>query len=286
MAFTSPLRLFRGGKGENYRSKISVAMREIDFHLKELDHLKLRLAERRQRLFEHTVRALQDKEMSKATVYANEHTELRKVAKVVEASQLALMQVTLRLQSMTDIGDAIVHMNSAFKVMREVSKTIQGLVPAMDAASQEINNTLTETMAEMGQLNPTLSMNVNTDSSEELIEEAKKYAEEQAENLKQDLQIAPAKFEEEIAHATSATPLLATGEDAAEDSSVLGVMFSSPREAKVEDEVFKYAQANEGAVDVASAASALGIPADEVENSTLRLMASGKVKLQSGGKGE
>ncbi len=281
MTSISPLKLFRGNKEENYRSKISVAMREIDFHLKELDHVKVRLTERRQRLFEHTVKALQDKESAKATVYANEHTELRKVAKVVEASQLALMQVTLRLQSITDIGDAIAHMNSAFKVMRVVSKTIQGLVPAMDVASQEINSTLTETMAEMGQLNPTLSINVNSDTSEELIEEARKYAEEQAENAKRDLQIAPTRFEEEIARATAGTPLLATAEDV-EENSILGVVISSPGGSKVEEEVFKYAQANNGAVNVASAATALGIPADEVENSMLKLMANGKVKPQSG----
>ena len=281
MTSISPLKLFRGNKEENYRSKISVAMREIDFHLKELDHVKVRLTERRQRLFEHTVKALQDKESAKATVYANEHTELRKVAKVVEASQLALMQVTLRLQSITDIGDAIAHMNSAFKVMRVVSKTIQGLVPAMDVASQEINSTLTETMAEMGQLNPTLSINVNSDTSEELIEEARKYAEEQAENAKRDLQIAPTRFEEEIARATAGTPLLATADDV-EENSILGVVISSPGGSKVEEEVFKYAQANNGAVNVASAATALGIPADEVENSMLKLMANGKVKPQSG----
>ncbi len=285
MTSISPLKLFRGSKEENYRSKISVAMREIDFHLKELDHVKLRLSERRQRLFEHTVKALQDKDSAKATVYANEHTELRKVAKVVETSQLALMQVTLRLQSITDIGDAIAHMNSAFKVMRLVSKTIQGLVPAMDVASQEINSTLTETMAEMGQLNPTLSININTDTSEELIEEARKYAEEQAESVKRDLQIAPARFEEEITRATAVEPLLATAEDA-EENSILGVVFSSPGGSEVEEEVFKYAQANDGAVNVASAATALGIPADEVENSMLRLIANGKVKPQSGVKPE
>src|SRR5690349_18545005 len=63
-------RIFRRGKGSgDYKSRIAVALREIEGQRKELDMLKARLAERRQQLFEMTVRSFQDKNKSKAAVY-------------------------------------------------------------------------------------------------------------------------------------------------------------------------------------------------------------------------
>ncbi len=116
-------------------------MKEIDLQRKELENLKGRLSERRQRLFDSTVRALQEKNRSKANVFATEHTELRKVIRIVEASELALTQVSLRLQSITEIGDAMVHMGAAFKSVKYVSKTVEGFIPALDATSSSINDT-------------------------------------------------------------------------------------------------------------------------------------------------
>src|ERR1035437_11015929 len=115
MASMDSLRIFRRGKGGDYKGRIAVALREIEGQRKELDALKGRLAERRQKLFEMTVRFIQEKNRSKAAVYATEHAEVRKVCNVVEASELALTQVSLRLQSITEIGDAMFHMDTAFK---------------------------------------------------------------------------------------------------------------------------------------------------------------------------
>ena len=87
-----------GKKDGDYKNKIAVALKEIEIQRRELEGLKGRLAERRQRLFDSTVRSLQEKNKSKANVYANEHAEVRKTIRIVEASELALTQVSLRLQ--------------------------------------------------------------------------------------------------------------------------------------------------------------------------------------------
>ena len=267
------------GRGErDYKTKIATALREIDLQRRELENLKGRLSERRQRLFESTVRALQEKNKSKANVYANEHTELRKVIKIVEASELALTQVSLRLQSITEIGDAMVHMGAAFRSLKSVSKTMEGFVPALDATSSSINDTLTETMAQMGQLSPTINVDVHNENAEQLVEQARKFAEEQSERLRQSLHVIPSRFEQEIHSTDDHVPLLATGEDGDEESPILGTVFSSPDSAKVEGEVLRYASTHNGVVDISETSMRLGIPADEVEHSMIRLMAQGKVR--------
>ena len=57
------------GRGDrDYKGKIATALKEIDLERKELENLRGRLSERRQRLFDSTVRALQEKNKSKANV--------------------------------------------------------------------------------------------------------------------------------------------------------------------------------------------------------------------------
>ena len=278
MASMDSLRIFRRGRGGDYKARIAVALRDIETQRKELDALKARLAERRQKLFETTVRALQEKNQSKAAVYAAEHTEVRKVCQVVDASELALTQVSLRLQSITEIGDAMLHMDIAFRSLKQVSKEMQGVIPALDAASTGINSTLVETMAQMGQISPNINIDIKTENSEDLVEQAKRYAEEQSARLKDSLNMMPGKFEEQILRtADDHTPLLATGDDE-EESFVLGTLYSAPKDEKVDFEVLRYAATHEGALDISRTSQQLGIPQDLVEESMIHLVAQGKVK--------
>jgi len=284
MASMDTLRIFRRSRsGGDYKGRIAVALREIEAQRKELDALKLRLGERRQKLFETTVRALQDKNKPKAAVYATEHAEVRKVCRVVEASELALTQVSLRLQSITEIGDAMLHMDTAFRSLKQISKEMQGVIPALDAASTDINSTLVETMAQMGQISPSINIDIKTENSEDLVEQARRFAEEQSNHLRDSLNMMPDKFEEHVLMtADDHTPLLATGDDeGGAESELLGTLYSSPKDEKVEYEVLRYAATHEGELDVSRTSQQLGIPQDLVEQSMIHLLAEGKVKPAS-----
>jgi division protein CdvB (Snf7/Vps24/ESCRT-III family) len=279
MASMDPLRIFRRARGGgDLKGRIGVALRDIETERKELDALKARLAQRRQRLFETTVQSLREKNEPKAAVYAAEHAEVRRVSRVVDASDLALTQVSLRLQSITEIGDAMFHMDSAFRSLKQISKEMQGVMPALDAASTDINSTFVETMARMGQISPNLSIDIKTEDSEDLVEQARKFAEEQSARMKDSLNMAPGRFEEEVLRTgDERTPLLATG-DEDESTFTLGTLYAAPKDEKVEYEVLRYASTHEGALDVTTTSQQLGIPQDLVEQSMIHLVAQGKVK--------
>jgi len=274
----NPLKIIGVRREEGTKVKIAATIKEIELHRRELEGMRARLAERRRFLFDTTVRAMMAKDKSKATVYANEWAELRKVTSVVYVSELALTTVILRLESINDVGDVMAHMSTAFKVLRRVSKTVQGLVPALDQASTEINNTLTETMAQIGNVSPTISLNLSTESGEELIEQAQKYAEEQARGMKARLDVAPEAVQQENEKPSQRVPILAAGEEE-EEKSFLGFLYSTPREAGAEEKVMKYASLHEGTVDVGDASTTLNLPPDEVEHAMLKLLSEGRVKL-------
>ncbi len=272
MSGRAPLRFIGIGDDDGgVKSKISSTIKEIELHRRELESLRVKLEQRRKSLYDTTVRAMMAKDKSKAAVYANEWAELRKVGKVVYASELALTQVVLRLESMVDVGDVMHHMSMAFKVLRKVNKTVQGLVPSLDQASSEINNALTETMTEMGNVSPSISLNIKTESGAELVEQARKLAEERADEMKQTFSPMREEFEHRV-------PILATGEED-EESSFLGTVYKPQKVVDAEEQVLQYAAIHDGSVDVTDASTQLKLPSDDIEQAMLKLMSEGKVKM-------
>lgn len=277
------LRIFRRGRrGEGLRRKISTAVKKIEAHRRELESLKLRLEARRKALFETAVRALRNRDEDKATVYANEHAELTKVIRVLSKSELALTQIIVRLESIRDVGDIMYQMTAAFKVMKSVSKTVSGLIPAIETAGEEVNTTLSQTLAELGKLSPTISFDVRTDSGEEIFERAKLYAEQKA----MELQELPSSLlnmpGEGIVEKAKKVALLATGEESKDNSfTPKPILLTSRKGKKVEELVYKYAQKKGGINDVVITARELGLPVDEVERAVLELASKGKLRLDS-----
>ncbi len=285
MSARAPLRFIGIGREENVKPKIASTIKEIEFHRKELENLRVKLEQRRKSLFDTTVKAMTTKDQSKATVYANEWSELRKVGKVVYASELALTQVVLRLESICDVGDVMFHMSMAFKVLRKVNKTVQGLVPSLDQASSDINSALTETMGGMENISPSISLNIQTETGEELVEEARKLAEERAEEMKRSLGGSPMHLQLRGYEQSSRVPLLAAGEDD-DESAILGTVYKPRPVEETEEQVLQYAAIHDGNVDITDASTVLKMPSDEVEQAMLILMAQGKVKVNDLGGSE
>ncbi len=282
MSARTPLRLIGLGREDNVKPKIASTIKEIELHRKELENLRAKLEQRRKALFDTTVKAMMIRDQSKATVYANEWSELRKVGKVVYASELALTQVVLRLESILDVGDVMFHMSMAFKVLRKVNKTVQGLVPSLDQASTDINNALTETMAGMENISPSISLNIQTESGEELVEQARKLAEERAEQMKQNLTLSPRQIQAAEAF-DRRVPLLEGVDDDDEEAAFLGTMYRPKPAEDAEEQVLQYAAIHNGSVDISDASSALKMPSDDVEQAMLTLLAQGRVKVNENG---
>ncbi len=261
------------------KPKIASTIKEIELHRRELENLRTKVDQRRKALYDTTLKAMKAKDKSKATVYANEWAELRKVGKVVYASELALTQVILRLESIVDVGDVMLHLSLAFKALRRVNKTVQGLVPSLDQASSEITNTLTETMAQMSNVSPNLSLNVSTESGEELVEQARRFAEQQAEDMKRTFEVSPQQIQQSAEPLRRRVALLEGGEEDEEDETALGVLFTETKPQEVEENVLRYAVIHDGNVDITDASVALKLPADEVEQAMLHLLNEGKMKV-------
>ena len=279
MSSRTPLRFIGIRREDSIKSKIGSTIKQIEYHRKELENLRVRLDQRRKGLFDTTVKAMVSKDQEKASIYVNEWAELRKVGKVVYASELALTQVVLRLESIVDVGDVMAHMSMAFRVLQKVNKTVQGLVPSLDQASSDINSALAETMTGMGNISPAIQLNIQNESGQEIVEQAKKLAQERAEEMKRTLMVSPRLFQREAPEFQERTPMLATGGDEDEEYQILGTIYKPRPPDEAEERVLQYAAIHNGSVDVTDASTVLKMPSDDVEQAMLTLMAQGKVKV-------
>ncbi|MDG6921865.1 MAG: hypothetical protein JRN67_01070, partial [Nitrososphaerota archaeon] len=116
---TPPLGVFSSDDSDKaLKDKIGTAIRQVDVQRKELEQLRYRLEERRKSMFDLTVRAIEKNDEMRARVLAGEHIELQKIGKVVNASELALLHISVRLETIRDVGDIMYVLTNAFKAVR------------------------------------------------------------------------------------------------------------------------------------------------------------------------
>lgn len=274
-------RLF--GDGGGFKKKIIVAARRIDGYKREVANLRFRLEGRRQSLFEHVVRAIEQRDDDRASVYAVELSEVKKVLRVVTVSELALTQMMVRLESIRDIGDVSVCMEEAFKILRGISPSVSGVVPALENATDEVKTMLSETLVGLGNLSPSVSLDIRSEGGEELLEKAKIYADEKAMSLKENIppQILSANGDT-VVEKVKRVALLATDDDSMEDSEFKPTIFmKSETKSCVEESINSYVSRRNGNLNVLEASTALNIPTDEVEKTVFKMVSEGKLKLGS-----
>jgi division protein CdvB (Snf7/Vps24/ESCRT-III family) len=271
-------RLFGGN--DNLKQKLASAANKIESHKREIAMLRLRLEHRRQSLFEQVVQAIEARDDSRSSVFAVELSEIKKVLRVVKVSELALTQIIVRIQSIKDVGDVYVNMNESFKIMKSISKSISGVVPALENATDEVNNSLSETLAGLGNLSPTISLDLKHESEQDIFEKAKLFTEEKTMELNDDIprSIASANGDS-VFEKIERVALLATDDGSSEPVFKPVLLSKSNKTAAAEDKVFNYIDRRSGHLNILDAAVALNLPADEVEKTVIKLVSEGKIKL-------
>src|SRR5579875_1910858 len=171
-----------GGGDKDLKEKISTAIRQVEIQRKELEQLRFRLEERRRGLFNATVRAIEQADEIRARVLSGEHLELQKVTRVVNASELALLHIVVRLETLRDVGDVMYVVTNAFKAVKRIGKSISEVAPNLEAAAAEINNSFTDILAQLGILTPNISIGLS-DSPQEIFEKAQQLISERTSEL-------------------------------------------------------------------------------------------------------
>ncbi|UCF45006.1 MAG: Snf7 family protein [Candidatus Bathyarchaeota archaeon] len=156
------------------KPRMDYAIKRLDLQIHKLDKTAERFSQKDKALFGKIVDAYAKHDNAHANIYAKELAEVRKMEKIVMNSKLALDQVLLRLQTVTEFGDIVATLGPAIGVLRSVKGGLVGVLPEAENELGDISNMLSGLMFDVGQSSG-LSLNfnsVNEDAAKILAEAA------------------------------------------------------------------------------------------------------------------
>ena len=144
------------------KEKIVRASYLLSTTLTKLKHISSGLQRRDQTIFERCIKAHLEKNRMKAIVYANECVELRRIARIVLSSELAIEQAILRLDTISEISDLMVAVDPILGIVQETKGRLAGFIPSVAEKLGEVNTVLGRSMNAMGSVHSSgVNMKIN-----------------------------------------------------------------------------------------------------------------------------
>ncbi len=121
---------------------------------------------------------MQKHDSQHAAVYANELAEVRKMSRMVTQAKLALEQITLRLNTVTELGDIVVTLTPAMAVIRSVRQGLVSVLPEAEGEIGEISGLLSSVLVDAGTVGGySLNFEAANEDAEKVLAEAAVVAE-------------------------------------------------------------------------------------------------------------
>jgi division protein CdvB (Snf7/Vps24/ESCRT-III family) len=160
------------------KPRLDALMHQIQVVMVKLDNSMAKIRERDSSLFAKTVAAVQKHENQRASMFASELAEVRKVGKMVTQSKLALEQIVLRLNTITELGDIVTTLAPATSIVRSVKQDIIGVMPEAEGEMGEVSSLLSGILVDAGSMGGyTMNFETANEEAEMALSEAAAVAE-------------------------------------------------------------------------------------------------------------
>ena len=171
------------------KPRIEEAQKKLHMQIARLDAISSRMQEKDKLIFKRVVLAMQSHDSSHAKVLSGELSQIRKMNKMVTSAKLALEQIQLRLNTMTELGDVVVTLSPAMSVIKGLQSGLSGMMPEADQSFGQISELLGNIMTDSGQIPNSEIANFNTinEDTAQIMEEASAVVEMNMKNKFPDL---------------------------------------------------------------------------------------------------
>ena len=156
------------------KPQLDLACRKLDMQISKLDQANDRFTQKDKTLFAKLVDAYTRHDQAHANIYATELAEIRKMGKLIMNARLALDQISLRIKTVSELGDVVATLGPCIGVLRSVSTGLGGVLPEAEGELSSIGDLLSGLMFEAG-TSSGMSLNfdnVNEDAAKILSEAA------------------------------------------------------------------------------------------------------------------
>ena len=164
---------------EPLRERITQTIFRLNMVQRKLEESKVRIEQKHKTLFSKCVKAQESKDTHTAVMYANECSQVRKIAQSIITSQLAIEQVVLRLETVQDFGDVAAEIMPAASVIRAVKGRLAGVIPEVSMQLGTIGQTLDSLVLEVGEATgQSWNIMVSGEDADKVLAEASTIAEQ------------------------------------------------------------------------------------------------------------
>ena len=156
------------------KPRIEEAQKKLQLQISKLDNISIKMDNKDQLIFKRVVQAVQNHEIQYAKVLSAELAQIRKMSKMVNSAKLALEQIHLRLNTITELGDVVVTLSPAMSVIKSIQNGLTSMMPEADHSLSQISDLLGGILADSAQI-PAAEINNSKAMSEDsikIIEEA------------------------------------------------------------------------------------------------------------------
>jgi division protein CdvB (Snf7/Vps24/ESCRT-III family) len=159
------------------RDRVTEIITKLRVQSEKLNRTTQRLQARAKELFDLCVRAQTEKDTARASMYANEIAELRKMNRVILRSQHSLEKVIIRLETVKEFGDVMNVLGPAVNVVQQIQGDLSGVVPEVAGDLSKVDEMLDTLLVEAGTVTgETLDITVRDQEARKVLEEASEIA--------------------------------------------------------------------------------------------------------------
>ncbi len=129
------------------KNKIDFAQKRLELQISKLDSIHGKLQKKHDFVFQKIVNAQKSNNSSYAKAYALELCEIRKMNNMVSGAKLAMEQIQLRLNTVSELGDVIVTLSPCMSVIKGLSASLSGIMPEANTSMQDLSKILGDMMS-------------------------------------------------------------------------------------------------------------------------------------------
>jgi division protein CdvB (Snf7/Vps24/ESCRT-III family) len=178
-SFTSKLESKLGIHQRPLKEQLAVVIYRIRTQRNKIESMSLMMQRRDKEFFDKCVAARGTGDTARASLYAEECAEVRKIAKIAINSELALEQLIFKLETAEMMGDIAYLVHPIKSVVATVGQQIQHMMPDVSFELGQINESLESIMANAGDVSETMApVGSSSPEAERIMQEADSLAEQ------------------------------------------------------------------------------------------------------------
>ena len=128
--------------GTALKNRLESSQKELQSQINRLEITQKKLQVKHDYIFKKIVDAKISRNESSAKTYAIELHELKKIKNMTGNAKLAMEQIQLRLNTVSELGDIVVTLSPCMSLIKGLTPTISSMMPNLNTTMQDLSGML------------------------------------------------------------------------------------------------------------------------------------------------